>query len=220
MFSSPLFIYASAYGYLPAQFLDNTSNQRTDKWGGSIENRCRFLLRIIDEMSSVYGADRVGIKLSPGDGCNDMEMAVEDTIDTYTHLVKELNARRIAYIQITRYGSDLDLTERGNKLDIFQWRKFINLAHTAFFVNRNFGVDEGAAALESGRAEAIVFGRLYITNPDLDKRLINKLELNKGYDVNGFNGPGPEGYIDYPTYEQQQKNKANETVHDLSFPSK
>ena len=111
----------SASGYLSHQFIDNTSNHRTDQWGGSIENRCRFPLRIIDEISTVYGNDRVGIKLSPGGGYNDMGMNEEDTAETYGYLIKELNSRRIAYIQLTRYWALGDPVKRGLNIDIFQW---------------------------------------------------------------------------------------------------
>jgi 2,4-dienoyl-CoA reductase-like NADH-dependent reductase (Old Yellow Enzyme family) len=195
----------SANGYLSHEFIDNTSNHRTDQWGGSVENRCRFPLRVIDEISSVYGNDRVGIKLSPGGGYNDMGMNEKDTAETYLYLVKELNTRRIAYIQITRYWAFGDPAKRGAEVDIFQWRKSINSEHTAFFVNTNYDSEQGAEALKAGLADAIVFGRLYISNPDLAERLIKNEELNTDLDLKGLYGGGTKGYTEYPTYEQQQQ---------------
>jgi 2,4-dienoyl-CoA reductase-like NADH-dependent reductase (Old Yellow Enzyme family) len=195
----------SANGYLSHQFIDNTSNHRTDQWGGSAENRCRFPLRVIDEICSVYGNDRVGIKLSPGGGYNDMGMTETDTTETYGYLIKELNSRRIAYIQLARYWALGDPMKRGRDVDIFQWRKLINSQSTALFVNTDYGTEEGAKVLESGLVDAIVFGRLYISNPDLAERLINNQELNTELKVKSFYGGGAEGYTDYPTYEQQQK---------------
>lgn len=195
----------SANGYLPHQFLDNTSNHRTDQWGGSVENRCRFSLRIIDEICSVYGNDRVGIKLSPGGGYNDIGMDGKDTAETYGHLIKELNKRRIAYIQITRYWDFGDPAKRGREIDIFQWRNLINPEHTAFFVNTNYDKEQGAEALKKGLADAVVFGRLFISNPDLADRLLKNQELNTNLNFYGLYNGAEQGYTDYPTYEQQQK---------------
>ncbi|CAF3525446.1 unnamed protein product [Rotaria sordida] len=194
----------SANGYLPHQFIDNTSNHRTEQWGGSVENRCRFPLGIIDELSRVYGNDRVGIKLSPSGGYNDIGMNDTDTIETYGYLIKELNARRLAYIQLARYWAFVDPAGRGKNVDIFQWRKLINSEHTAFFVNTDFDSEEGAKVLESGMADAIVFGRLYISNPDLAERLIKNRELNTYLNMQGLCGGGREGYTNYPTYEKQK----------------
>ncbi|CAF0815463.1 unnamed protein product [Adineta ricciae] len=195
----------AANGYLPHQFIDNTSNQRTDQWGGSAENRCRFPLRIIDEIASVYGNDRVGIKLSPGGGYNDMGMTEKNTVETYGYLIKELNARRIAYIQIARYWALGDPVKRGTPVDIFQWRGLIDSSHTKFFVNTEYNSEDGTKALQDGSADAVVFGRFYISNPDLAERLINNQELNTNFNVKGFYGGNAEGYTDYPTYEQQHK---------------
>ncbi|CAF1145374.1 unnamed protein product [Adineta steineri] len=197
----------SANGYLSHQFIDNTSNQRTDQWGGSAENRCRFPLRIIDEISGVFGNDRVGIKLSPSGGYNDMGMTEKDTTETFGYLIKELNARRIAYIQLTRYWPFRDPAQRGTYVDIFQWRNLINSEHTKFFANTEYDSEQGAKALKDGLADAIVFGRLYIANPDLAQRLINNEELNTNFNVKHFYGGDFVGYTDYPTYEQQH------TVH-------
>ncbi len=197
----------SANGYLSHQFIDNTSNQRTDQWGGSVENRCRFPLRVIDEMCSVYGNDRVGIKLSPCGGYNDMGMTEKDTTETYGYLIKELNSRRIAYIQLVRYWAFRDPLQRGTEVDIFQWRNLIDSKHTAFFVNTNYDKEQGVEVLKNGLADAVVFGRLHISNPDLADRLINNLELNTELKFKNLYGGGAEGYTDYPTYEQQQKLK-------------
>jgi len=162
---------------------------------------------VIDEISSVWGNDRVGIKLSPGGGYNDMGMNEKDTAETYGYLIKELNDRRIAYIQLVRYSNFKDSGNRGRNIDIFQWRHLINSEHTALFVNTEYNSEEGTKVLKSGLADAIVFGRLYISNPDLAERLINNQELNTNINMKGLYGDGAEGYTDYPTYEQQQKLK-------------
>ena len=158
-----------------------------------------------DEMIKVYGNDRVGIKLSPGGGYNDMGMNEKDTNETFTYLIKELNKRKIAYIQLSRYLGFGDPVKRGREVDIFQWKNLFNLEHTAFFANADYDSKDGAEALESGSADAIVFGRLYISNPDLAERLINNQELNPDVDFKTWYGGGPKGYIDYLSYEEQQK---------------
>ena len=194
-----------ANGYLSHQFLDNTSNHRTDQWGGSAENRCRFTLRVIDELSNVYGNDRVGIKLSPGGGYNDMGMNEKDTSETFGYLIKELSKRKIAYIQLARYWDLGDPVKRGTPVDIFQWSNLIDRKHTALFVNTNYNAEEGAKVLESGLADAVVFGRSYISNPDLAERLAKKQELNSALNFMTLYGGSAAGYTDYPTYEQQKQ---------------
>jgi 2,4-dienoyl-CoA reductase-like NADH-dependent reductase (Old Yellow Enzyme family) len=193
-----------ANGYLPNQFLDNISNQRQDQWGGSVENRCRFTLRIIDEMSNVFGNDRVGIKLSPGGGYNHMGMSIVDTMETYSYLITELNKRKIAYIQLSRYLYDYDATHCVCDTDIFQFKQFINSEHTKFFVNAFYDADEGEQVLKLEQADAIVFGRLYITNPDLAERIINKKEINNNKDMSTYYTGEEKGYTDYPTYHEQK----------------
>ncbi len=153
-------------------------------------------------MSNIYGNDRVGIKLSPGGGYNDVGMSESDTIETYSYLIKELNQRKIAYIQLTRYLYDYDPTHRGRDIDIFQFKQFINSEHTKFFVNGFYDADEGEQVLKSNQADAIVFGRLYIANPDLAERLINKKEINKNLDRATYYAGEEEGYTDYPTYQE------------------
>ena len=194
---------------MPHQFIDNTSNHRADQWGGSAENRCRFSLRIIDELSRVYGPDRVGIKLSPSGGYNDMGMTEKDTNETFVYLIKELSARRIAYVQLTRYWPFRDPAQRGTAVDVFQWKKLLDPKYTAFFVNTEFNSEEGAETLRKGLADAIVFGRFYIANPDLAERLIANQDLNSDFRIKQFYGGGAEGYTDYPTYEQYKQVQAS-----------
>jgi N-ethylmaleimide reductase len=96
-----------------------------------------------------------------------------------------------------------DPTHRGIDIDIFQFKQFINSEHTKFFANAFYDVDEGEQVLKSNQADAIVFGRLYITNPDLAERLINKKQINKNFDENTFYIGGEKGYTDYPRYHEK-----------------
>ncbi|UJR11496.1 hypothetical protein I4U23_015676 [Adineta vaga] len=134
-----------------------------------------------------------------------MGMTEKDTVETYGYLIKELNARRITYIQLARYWALGDPVKRGTPVDIFQWKKLINGEHTKLFVNTEYDYEQGAQALKDGLADAIVFGRFYLANPDLAQRLINNQEVNTNFNLKGFYGGNEVGYTDYPTYEQQHK---------------
>ena len=138
-----------------------------------------------------------------------MGMTEKDTVETYTHLIKELSARRIAYVQLARHWALGDPTGRGTPVDVFQWKKLLDPKYTAFFVNTEFTSEEGAETLRKGLADAIVFGRFYIANPDLAERLIANQELNSEFRFKQFYGGGAEGYTDYPTYERQQRVQAS-----------
>ena len=134
-----------------------------------------------------------------------MGMTEKDTVETYTYLIKELNARRLAYIQLARYWALGDPVKRGTNVDVFQWRSLIDSKHTALFANTDYDAKQGEEALANGMADAIVFGRFYIANPDLAERLIKKQELNTNFDGKTFYGGDAHGYTDYPTFEQQQQ---------------
>ncbi|KAG8901049.1 hypothetical protein FRB99_005591 [Tulasnella sp. 403] len=103
----------SANGYLVHQFIDSTSNRRTDDWGGSIENRCRFGLEALKALTGVFGPGRVGVKINPAGGYNDMGMPLQETIDTFTYYIKEMLQMELAYVQFVRYSPALDPTFDG-----------------------------------------------------------------------------------------------------------
>ncbi|KAK0484426.1 hypothetical protein IW261DRAFT_836759 [Armillaria novae-zelandiae] len=104
-----------ANGYLIHQFLDSTSNQRGDEWGGSVENRARFPLEVVKTAVDVWGPDRVGIKLSPAGGNNDVGMPIQETLDTFGYFISELDKFGIAYVALMRYVDAFDSTGRGTK---------------------------------------------------------------------------------------------------------
>lgn len=106
-----------------------------------------------------------------------------------------------------RYSTFKDPVKRGTAFDIFQWKNLIDRKHTAFFVNADYDSQQDAEVLKASLTDAIVFGRLYISNPDLAQRLINNQELNTNLAIKNLYVGGPVGYTDYPTYEQQKKQK-------------
>jgi N-ethylmaleimide reductase len=188
-----------ANGYLPDQFLNTSSNKRPDEWGGSLENRARFLLAVTDAVISVWGADRVGVRLSPTNRHGDIED--HNRLETYTHAVREVNKRKPAYIHLVspRVSGNLDVEPELNLgPDIF--RPLIT-GDTRLIAAGGYKPADGEALLERGDADAVAFGRLFIANPDLPRRIALGATLNS-YDRSTFYTRGTEGYLDYPTLEQ------------------
>jgi len=181
----------SANGYLPDQFLRDGSNKRTDRYGGSPENRTRFLLEITESVTDVWGADRVGIRLSPSGTFNDMSDSDPDTI--YGYLLGQLNRFGLAYLHI------VDALEN----DIRHGANVIALAVLRQSYNGNIivcgGYDQARAeqAIAKNLADAVAFGQLYIANPDLVERFKQNAALNKP-DPASFYGGSEKGYTDYP----------------------
>ena len=190
----------SANGYLSHEFLDTSSNHRSDKWGGSVENRCRFTLRAIDELCEVYGSGRVGIKLSPAGGYNDVGMDLKATLETYTYLIQQLNKRDIAFIELHRVTPGYYQPGRiDESIDVIA--QLAPVATVPLIFNGGYGAHDAASAVESGAAKGISFGRPYLANPDLPSRYRNGLPLNTPDPKTFYVHPEGEiakGYTDYP----------------------
>jgi 2,4-dienoyl-CoA reductase-like NADH-dependent reductase (Old Yellow Enzyme family) len=192
-----------ANGYIVHQFLDSTSNLRTDSWGGSVENRARFALETLKVLIEVWGGDRVGVKINPGGGYNDMGMPLDDTIATFSHFVTEADKLGIAYIDLVRYGTALDPTGRGTPHDVLgTYAPLIKKA--TVFSNAGFTPDEAEKTVAEGKAEGIFFGFNYVLNPDLAERILGDKPLNNAPDFANLYGHGgteaeeAKGYTDYP----------------------
>ncbi len=176
-----------ANGYLLDQFLQTRSNQRTDDYGGPIENRARLLLAATDAAISVWGADRVGMHLAPKSDSHGM--GDDDPAETFGHVARELGHRKIAFL-CAREGHDG--TELGPRLK----REFGGV----FIANQLFTKETAEAAIEGGRADAVAWGQLFIANPDLPRRFAEDAPLNAPR-PELFYGGGPAGYLDYPALE-------------------
>lgn len=186
-----------ANGYLLDQFLQDGSNQRTDQYGGSIENRARLLLEIVDAAISIWGNGRVGVRLSPYGQFNDMKDS--DPVKLFTYVLGQLSNRGIAYVHLIEPratnagGSDSNIAGAPDTAEIFRG------AYKGTLISAG-GYDRESAihAVKKGVADAVAFGRLYISNPDLVERLKTNAPLNK-YDRATFYGGAEKGYTDYPT---------------------
>jgi len=189
-----------ANGYLVDEFIRDGSNKRTDEYGGSIENRCRFCLEVIDILIEVFGAKRVGIKLSPVGRFQDMYDS--DPVATYKYLLEELSNREIAYVQLMEPLEAFrgePFYEEGDK-QIAQVCKTLRPYFKGTLVINNNLTPEGAAnAIREGYADFASFGRYFISNPDFVERIKNKWSYAE-WDRNTFYTGNEKGYTDYPTY--------------------
>jgi len=180
-----------ANGYLVHQFLGTNTNLRIDEYGGSQENRARFLLEVLDAISAAIGAEKVGVKLSPSVPFNDMQET--DAEEFYPFVIKKLNERNLAYLHI---GFEETPTTEIN------WHERLRpLYEGVYFANGGFTKATGERLLAAGYADAIVYGTLFLANPDLPERFAKNAELNAP-DRATFYTPGEKGYTDYPTLEQ------------------
>lgn len=179
-----------ANGYLIDQFLRDSTNLRTDGYGGSPENRIRFALEVVDAVAAEIGAGRTGIRLSPVSPANDSAESKPQAV--FGPLVEALSQRGIAFIHFVEgsTGGPRDLTGFD-----FAWAR--KAFKGAYIANNGYTRDMAIDAIDSGRADAVAFGRAYISNPDLVQRLKANAPLAKA-NSSTFYVPGPEGYIDYP----------------------
>ena len=173
-----------ANGYLLDQFLQDSTNKRTDAYGGPVENRARLMLEVADAVISVWGKGKVGMHLAPRGDSNDM--GDSNPLATFGYVAQQLGKRKIAFICArestgpNRIGPELKKIFGGT-----------------YIANEGFTKETAQAALDAGEADAIAFGKQFLANPDLPKRFARNATLNTP-DPNTFYGSGKEGYTDYP----------------------
>ena len=175
-------------GYLPMQFMASGSNLRTDRYGGSVENRVRFPVEVLSAMAQAIGAGRVGMRLCPGNPFNDIQD--DDPLATAEALCKAAEPLDLAYVHIMRSP----LAE----LDAFALAQ--RHCSSGLILNDGFDGESAQAALQAGQGDAVSFARHFIANPDLVERLRKGLPLAR-FDRKTLYSPGPEGYSDYPLAE-------------------
>ena len=178
-----------ANGYLLDQFLQDSSNQRSDAYGGVLENRARLMLEVLDAAISVWGAGRVGMHLAPrGDAHS---MGDSDPLRTFGYVVEQLDKRGIAFVFIRESVAENSIAPALRKL-----------FRGTFIANENYSAKTAQQAVAAGLADAIAFGKDYISNPDLPRRLLLDAPLNP-YQMETFYGYGlvdaRAGYTDYPS---------------------
>lgn len=174
-------------GYLPEQFLSSGANQRDDEYGGSVSNRARFMLEVLDVMIAEAGEGRVGMKLSP-ESVFPNDIHDDDPMNTYTYLTDNLPATKMAYITVSYFDNQI------NKYHDMFWSRFKG----NITIGGSLTKQSAEALLDSGKAAATFFGRAHIANPDLVERFRRDAPLVKPDPATFYAVPGPKGYIDYP----------------------
>jgi N-ethylmaleimide reductase len=181
-------------GYLPDQFLQDGSNKRTDTYGGSIENRSRFLLEVVGAMTSVWGGDRVAVRIAPAGTWN--HMSDSNPAALFTYVAEQLNRFGLAYLHIIepRVKGNVTINEGQGPIAAEQLRKVFQ---GKIIAAGGFEPDTAESAIEHGVADAVAFGRYFVANPDLPLRIKEGFALT-GYDRNTFYTFDSVGYNDYP----------------------
>ncbi|KAA8538750.1 hypothetical protein F0562_028355 [Nyssa sinensis] len=185
-----------AHGYLIEQFMKDQVNDRTDKYGGSLENRCRFALEIVEAVTNEIGAHRVGVKLSPFS--NYMESADSNPKALGLYMVESLNKYGILYCHMM----ELRMETVGEKSEcpdsLLPMRKAFN---GTFIVAGDYDKEDGNKAVANNRADLVAYGRLFLANPDLPKRFELNAQLNKYHRETFYTADPVVGYTDYPFLE-------------------
>jgi N-ethylmaleimide reductase len=191
-----------ANGYLIEQFLQSHTNLRTDRYGGSIANRARFLMEVTQAVTDVWGANRVGVRLTPYGIANGSGEA--DPMPLYTHVVQLLQPFGLAYLHFIEPRSsgagraEVNHQNVPSAMELFRplWKGILITAG-------GFTGETANAAIAAGKADAIAFGRIFISNPDLPRRLSHGFPLTP-YNRATFYGGEEAGYTDYPEHELQR----------------
>lgn len=185
----------SANGYLLDEFLQSKTNQRTDAYGGSLENRFRLLGEIVDAVSQVFPANRVAVRLSPNGMFNDM--GSPDFRETFLHAARSLSPRGLAYLHVMD-GLGFGFHELGEPLTLAEVREVFD---GPLMGNCGYGLADAEARIDAGDADMIAFGRPFIANPDLVERMKNGWPLAESDPSTWYSGEHAEqGYTDYPVH--------------------
>ncbi|KAF7348674.1 Oxidored-FMN domain-containing protein [Mycena venus] len=194
----------AADGFLVHQFLDSTSNVRTDKWGGSPQNRARFGLEVLKSLVDVFGSN-VSLKVSPAGGQNDIGMPLEDTIETFSYFLSEADKLKLSYITLARYLPHMDPIIDGNKRGtphdpVSTYGKLINNSRT--FLVGGLSPEEAEELVKTGQVDGVFFGIPWVTHPDLAKRIRHGKRLDNVVAMphlyGDVNVDPCRGYTDYP----------------------
>ncbi|MBC6610403.1 alkene reductase [Hymenobacter sp. BT507] len=192
-----------ANGYLLDQFLQDGSNQRTDEYGGSLENRSRFVLEVVQAVVDELGADRVGIRFSPQGSASIQD---SDPVATFSYVTEQLNKFNLAYLHVIEALPGHPMAQPTRPAVAAKLHEIFN---GAFILNGGYTQETAEEALANNEADLIAFGVPFIANPDLVERFEQGTALNTP-DPSTFYVPGDKGYIDYPSLE-----KARQAAQDI-----
>ena len=183
-----------ANSYIIDQFLRDGSNHREDEYGGSVDNRMRLLNEVLDEVSTIWPANRVGVRLSPENSFNSMSDSNPQA--HFEYFGGQLSTRGLAYLHVLE-GDMMTKTKTVN------YYKLGKIFKGVYIANNGYNLENAQKAISNGNADMVAFGIPFLANPDLVSRYKDNLPLNK-VDVDTFYGGDEKGYNDYPTYDQEQ----------------
>lgn len=184
----------SANGYLLNQFLDSKTNQRTDQYGGAVENRYRLLGEVLKAVMEVWPSERVGVRLSPNGVFNDM--GAPDFRETYIYVIQQLSKLNLGYVHIMD-GLAFGFHEQGEPMTLAEFREHYK---GTIIGNCGYTKEDAEERLQAGVVDVAAMGRPFITNPDLVERLKNNWPLNPSEDMSFWYTDGAKGYTDYELY--------------------
>ena len=182
----------AANGYLIDQFLRDGSNQRTDQYGGSVENRMRFLNEVLDAVTEVWPSNRVGVRLTPENSFN--SMSDSNPLEHFKYFISQLNSRHLAYLHIL----EGDMMTKTANLD---YRVLRDLFSGLYIANNGYDKTRAQTSLSNGDSDLVAFGIPFLANPDLVYRYQHDISLNE-VDFDTFYGGNEKGYTDYPFHQQ------------------
>jgi N-ethylmaleimide reductase len=183
----------SSNGYLFHQFFNNCSNQRTDNYGGSIENKARFFFEVLDAVKNEIPEQKIGVRFNPSMHNLHGITVDEETIPTFEYIIKKLNDYQLAYVHLSEPFTDVSEVPFAVKEIVKHFRP---LYHGTLMINGGFTQKTGNAVIERDEADLVAFGKLFISNPDLAERFENNLALTD-WDQSTFYTSGKKGYLDY-----------------------
>ncbi|MEJ1221877.1 alkene reductase [Sediminicola sp. 1XM1-17] len=191
----------SSNGYLFHQFFNRTTNQRTDEYGGSIENRARFFFEVLDAVKQEIPENKIGARFNPSLHGSFGSTMDEETIPTFDYIIKKLNDYDLAYIHLSEPFSDVsDLPYAVSEIA----KHYRPLYNGTLMINNGFDQEKGNAVIERGDADLVAYGKPYISNPDLVERFEGNHPL-ADWDQDTFYTGGVKGYLDYNTIEEAQE---------------
>lgn len=187
----------AANGYLLEQFISPHSNNRSDNYGGKVENRTRFVLEVTEAVSDAVGKDKTGIRLSPYGVYNDMPHYPEIEA-TYTYLASQLKQLDIAYIHLLDHSTD-----GAPEVPLSVKQAIRSLFTNTIILTGGYNAEKAEKHISAGLTDVVAFGKPFISNPDLVGRLKKKLPLNIKLDASTLYTPGEKGFTDYPVFEEE-----------------
>ncbi|WGK65126.1 alkene reductase [Croceiramulus getboli] len=189
-------------GYIFHQFFNSIANVREDDFGGSIENRCRFFFNVLERLRKVWPENCMGVRLNPSLHGDFGITATEDTMATFDYIIKKLNEYDLAYLHLSEPFTDVSDVDF---LDSEIAKRYRPIYSGSLMINNGFDKESGNEVIAKEHADLVSFGKLFISNPDLPHRFEVDAPM-ADWDQDTFYAQGPEGYIDYPTYEQEKQN--------------